>query len=97
MEIQNPNHGVGVITVKNSTHLYFEHITVADNKVIDSIWLDRSNDVTPTSKRDGFEVAMWVIFAVLMVITGVSIYYKLNQGKKLKHKLLEETVTMVVT
>ncbi|CAK72337.1 unnamed protein product (macronuclear) [Paramecium tetraurelia] len=97
MEIQNPNHGVGIITVKNSTHLYFEHITVADNKVIDSIWLDRSSDKTKTTTRDGFEVAMWVIFSVLIVITGVSIYYKSNQGKKLKSKLLEETVTMVVT
>lgn len=40
---------------------------------------------------------MWVIFAILMVITGVSIYYKSIQGKRLKKKLLEETITMVVT
>lgn len=78
MEIQNPNHGIGIITVKNSTHLYYEHITVSDNKVIDAIWLDRSIDTTNTSNHDGFEIVMWVIFSVLLVLTGVSIYYKSN-------------------
>ncbi|CAK71249.1 unnamed protein product (macronuclear) [Paramecium tetraurelia] len=97
MEIQNPNHGIGIITVKNSTHLYYEHITVSDNKVIDAIWLDRSIDTTNTSNHDGFEIVMWVIFSVLLVLTGVSIYYKSNQGKKSKKKLLDETITMVVS
>jgi hypothetical protein len=41
MEFQNPDHGVGVLTIKNKTHLYFEHITVSDNKVIDSIWIEK--------------------------------------------------------
>lgn len=88
---------MGIITIKNSTHLYFEHITVADNKVIDSIWLDHSNDLDNVVKNDGFEIAMWVIFSVLIVIACVSIYYKSNQGKKNKNKLFEETIKMVVS
>lgn len=76
MEIQNPDHGVGILHVVNETHLYFEHITVADDKVIDSIWIDRSIEKNISAKHDGFEVAMWVIFAVLLVMTGVSVYYK---------------------
>ncbi|CAD8134668.1 unnamed protein product [Paramecium pentaurelia] len=97
IEIQNPNHGVGIITIKNSTHLYYEHITVADNKVIDSIWINRSIELNNKSKHDGFEIVMWVIFSILMVITGVSIYFKSNQGKKNKNKLLDETIKMVVS
>ncbi|CAD8050031.1 unnamed protein product [Paramecium sonneborni] len=95
MEIQNPDHGIGIITIKNSTHLYFQHITVSNNKIIDSIWLERSSQEI-TSNRDIFEIVMWVLFAILMVITGVSIYFKKNQSKKQKKKLLDDSLIMTV-
>lgn len=51
-------------------------MTVADDKVIDSIWIDRSIETNLSPNHDGFEVAMWVIFAILLVMAGVSVYYK---------------------
>lgn len=44
--------------------------------MIDSIWIDRSIQKPAKVKHDGFEVTMWVMFAILLVMTGVSVYYK---------------------
>ncbi|CAD8051210.1 unnamed protein product [Paramecium sonneborni] len=96
IEIQNPDHGVGIITIKNSTHLHFQHVTVSNNKIIDSIWLDRSS-YQSTSKSQGFEISMWIIFGLLILITGISIYFKIHQGKRVKKNILGDTLTMVVS
>jgi hypothetical protein len=93
MVFQNPEHGVGVITIKNKTHLYYEHITVADNKVIDSFWIDRESENIETTEQDIFVVIMWIIFALLMVITAVSVYYKCSKSKK---STLYDDITLTV-
>ncbi|CAK72338.1 unnamed protein product (macronuclear) [Paramecium tetraurelia] len=79
------NDGVGILSIYNETHLYFEQIDLIENRVVDYFWVVQSRGLA--SERT-FNILLWVIMAFAMVLViGLAVFYVMRR-QMIKEKLI---------
>ncbi|CAD8051868.1 unnamed protein product [Paramecium sonneborni] len=79
------NDGIGIMTIHNSTHIYFEQIDLVTKEVVDYFWCvqERQNYV-----NKALNIFLWTLLGLfILTILGIGVFYLIRR-QKIKEQLL---------
>ena len=61
------------MTIVNRTHIYYEHLDLVTNTVVDYLWVVQTRG---SGNEEAVGIALWAIFGIAMLtVIGVGVYY----------------------
>lgn len=85
-KFQAAGDGVGILEIKNATHLYFEHRMCVNNSVVDHLWIIKDPTPIPDDDDDDKDESvpkwMWIAVGVSgVLLIGTIAYFTFRKRK----------------
>ncbi|CAD8202530.1 unnamed protein product [Paramecium octaurelia] len=84
-KFQAAGDGIGILEVKNKTHLYFEHRMSANDSVVDYVWIVKTNvvpDDDDDKVKDSIPIWVWILVGVGVLLIIALVSYCVIKNKK---------------